>query len=134
MRWIAPALVAAAVAQGAWGFPVDVLLLLTVLAARRHQVAGGTLCGLAAGLLLGAVRGVGSGPLSALYVGLGWLAGAWFERMGRGPSLLLLGAGLTSLALAGEALLHLTLGHPVELRSVCQLVAVQAALTWLVAR
>jgi hypothetical protein len=132
--WIAPALLAAAVAQGAWGFPLDCVLLLTILSARRFLVPGGTLCGLVGGLLLGAVRGVGSGPLSALYVILGWLAGAWFERIGRGPSLLLLGAGLTSLVVAGEALLSLTLGHPVELGSAWRLVLIQAALTWLVAR
>ncbi len=117
-----------------WGFPLDLVLLLTIYSARRFLVPGGTLCGLLGGLLLGAVRGVGSGPLSSLYVGIGWLAGAWFERVGRGPSLLLLGAGLTSLVIAGETLLSLTLGHPVELAGVWRQVALQAVLTWWVAR
>lgn len=132
--WIAPALLAAAVVQGAWGVPLDLVLLLTIYSARRWLVPGGALCGLTGGLLLGAVRGLGSGPLSALYVGMGWLAGAWFERLGRGPGTLLLGAGLTSLVVAGEALLSLSLGHPVQLGPVWQQVALQAVLTWWVAR
>ncbi|GMU52469.1 MAG: hypothetical protein AMXMBFR33_16150 [Candidatus Xenobia bacterium] len=136
--WLAPALVAAALIQGGWGVPLDLVLLLTIAAARRRLVPGGTLVGLLGGLLLGAVRGIGSGPLSALYVACGWLAGAWFERgLGTGARAMLLGAGLFSLVVAGDTVLRLTLGQPLELSqfaSAWRILLVHAALTWWVAR
>ena len=94
---------------------LDLVFFLTLGMARLRGCWGGTLTGWLGGLLTGALRGNLSLPMALLYGLVGFLAGIYFENQRpRWLEVLGLVAGLTLLMAAGEGILMLWLGLPLE--------------------
>ncbi len=119
---------------GPAGTTPDLVLCLTLLAGLQRRETAGAAAGFWGGMLVGAVRGGLEGPMAALYVMAGWLAGT-FQGSGLLERAAVVATATVMMAL-GEAVMIsvFDLAGTLTLTGVVGLVALHTALvlplTW----